>query len=73
MAAGLLWIEREFGWSERAARRYMEVADAFSHKSATVADLTIDASALYVLASKSVPETVREEAVIRAEAGNRPL
>jgi hypothetical protein len=41
----LPWLEDEFGWAERTARRYMEVAEAF--KSATLADLTIDATALY--------------------------
>ena len=45
------WLETEFGWAERTARNYMTVAEAF--KSATLADmvLTIDATALYALAS----------------------
>jgi Protein of unknown function (DUF3102) len=42
------WIDREFGWSEATAKRYMQVASAF--KSLSVSDfdgLTIDATALY--------------------------
>jgi hypothetical protein len=32
-------VSHEFGWSERAARKYMAVAEAF--KSASLADLAI--------------------------------
>jgi Protein of unknown function (DUF3102) len=48
----LPWLDREFGWSERTARNFMQVADAF--KSASVADFTglsIDATALYALSA----------------------
>ena len=63
----LPWRKDNFGWSERSAQNYMNVAVAFrSRKSETVADLdslAIDARALYFLASKSVPEEVRTEAL----------
>ncbi len=65
----LLWMEAEFGWQERSARNFISVANRF--KSATVADLEIDLSAAYLLAAPSVPESVRDEAVERAEKGER--
>lgn len=61
------WLEAEFGWAERSARRFMEVAVAF--KTANLADLNIAPSALYALASGSTPVTIREELVERAQAG----
>ncbi len=48
----------------------MRVAEAF--KSTSVVDfnnLTIDATALYALAALEVPQSTREEAIERAEAG----
>ena len=65
----LPWLKRELGWSERAAQRFMEVHDFARTKSANLADLTIDVSALYLLAAKSTPDTVRTEMLERAEKG----
>ncbi len=70
----LPWLDHEFGWNERTARRYMQVSEAFAIKSDTVSDfagLTIDASALYALASPKVPEDVRDKAIDTAKAGTR--
>lgn len=70
----LPWLEREFGWDERTARRYMQVAEAFTIKSDSVSDftgLTIDATALYALSAPAVPIEVREQAVQEAAAGKR--
>jgi Protein of unknown function (DUF3102) len=70
----LPWLDREFGWNERTARRYMQVSEAFAIKSDTVSDftgLTIDASALYALASPKVPEDARDKAIEIAKAGTR--
>ncbi len=50
----LAWLEREFGWAERTARNYMSAAE-LAAKSAIVADLDIDAGALYLLAARSTP------------------
>ena len=69
----LTWLEQEFGWSDATARRYMQVADAFG-KMRTVHDMdegSIAIGALYALASPRVPQVVRDEAVERAEAGER--
>jgi phage N-6-adenine-methyltransferase len=64
------WLQAEFEWSERTAQRYMSVAQAF--KSDTVSVLAnAEARALYLLAAPSTPESVREEAVQRAETGER--
>jgi len=61
------WLEAEFEWSERTARRYISVAETF--KSDTVSDLRFDAKALYLLAAPSTPDEARAEAIERAEAG----
>jgi hypothetical protein len=61
------WLREEFDWAEPTARNFMHVAEAF--KSATVTDLPIDVGALYVLAAPAVPETIRDEAIELAEAG----
>jgi hypothetical protein len=69
----LPWLEAEFGWGETTARKYMQVAEMFA-KSSLGADfeaLTIDATALYALASPDVPPAAREEAIGRASRGER--
>jgi hypothetical protein len=64
----LQWLRLEFAWSERTAQRFMDVY-RLSLKSDKLADLEIDLSVLYLLASKSMPEPVREEIFDRAAAG----
>ena len=56
------------GLSDRTAQRFMRVAEVF--KSANFAVLP-DPAALIALASGTVPESVRDEFVARAEAGER--
>jgi hypothetical protein len=63
----LPWLDAEFGWSERQARNFMQVAETF--KSANFADLQIAPSALYALAAPSTPESAREEALQQARNG----
>lgn len=64
----LPWLDREFSWSDQTARKYMHVADmAGKFKSDLNFDLPI--GSLYSLAAPSTPESVREEVVARAEAG----
>lgn len=55
----LPWLEKEFGWGERTARNFMQVHELAS-KSAKFADLTVDASSLYLLAAPSTPDEVRD-------------
>ena len=63
----LPWLEREFGWSDRTARRLMDVAREFGDKSDTVSNLS--AKVLYTLAAPSTPEDVRAEFTGLAETG----
>lgn len=63
------WLEGEFGWADRTAQRFMNVASVF--KSDTVSDLDIQTKALYLLAAPSTPEAARSEAIRLAENGQR--
>lgn len=63
----LPWLKAEFGWSERSAQNFMNVAEQF--KSAKIADLPIQPGAAYFLAAPSVPDEARQKAVEKAEAG----
>jgi hypothetical protein len=67
----LPWIEAEFGWTDRTARRLMEVADQFGSKSDIMSDLHITTTALYHLAAPSTPFAARQIAIDRATAGER--
>jgi hypothetical protein len=51
----LPWLRDEFGWSDRTARKYMAVAEAFkSEPGSVLADINIDSSALYLLSGNGV-------------------
>lgn len=63
------WLTVEFAWTVRTAQNMMNVAKRF--KSETVSHLDIAPSALYLLASDSVPEEVRDEIIDRATSGER--
>jgi hypothetical protein len=63
----LPWLKREFSWSQRTAYNFIAVADRF--KLANFASLTIEPSALYVLAAPSTPAPVVEQALTRARQG----
>jgi len=66
----LPWLEREFGWTEDTAQRYMRVANAFQiPQRAVFEDLAIDATALYALAAPDVSQAARDAAIEQAEAG----
>ena len=65
----LAWLEAEFSWTERTARRFMSVAEQFADKSDLVSDLDFAPTALYTLASPSLPEEARVEAIERAKSG----
>lgn len=61
------WLAREFDWSERTARTFMQVAATFGGKSANFA--VIAPSALMALAAPSVPDETRERFIEQAERG----
>lgn len=62
------WLATEFEWSQDTATRFMNVAARFSNIP-QIAEFA--PSALYLLAAPSTPDEVREEALERAEAGER--
>jgi hypothetical protein len=55
------WLETEFDWDERTARRFMSVAENLKTKSDTVSEINLAPSALYILAAPSTPEAARDE------------
>lgn len=61
------WLGSEFDWTPMTASRFMNVADKF--KSNNLLDLNFAPSALYLLAAPSTPESIRVEAIERAEQG----
>lgn len=61
------WLDVEFGWSYPLAAKFMNVATQF--RSINFIDLDVAPSALYLLAAPSTPESIRNEAVERAQAG----
>jgi len=61
------WLSAEFSWSGSAASKFMQVAEQFKFVNFT--NLEVAPSALYALASGSTPETIRQEFIQRAEAG----
>jgi hypothetical protein len=64
----LPWLRVECHcWSERSARNFIEVGVKF--KSATVANLTIQPKAAYILAGPSIPDETVQKAIQRAKAG----
>ena len=66
----LSWLETEFGWDERTARRYISVHE-LAGKSDNLSDLEIGVSSLYLLAAPSTPEEVRQAVIERAAHGER--
>ena len=65
------WLQAEFGWSRRTAENFISVAETFHPKSEIIANLTILPTAAYLLAAPSVPEKARQEAIERAEGGEK--
>jgi hypothetical protein len=65
----LLWLEAEFGWTDRTARNFMAVAE-MAGKSEKFADLDIPVSSLYQLASPK-NEAARQAVFEAAESGEK--
>ena len=63
----LEWIDREFGMTDRTARKYMQVTAWAEGKSESVSDLPV--STLYLLAAPSAPPEVADDVIAQAEAG----
>lgn len=65
------WLRAEFGWTERTAQNFMSVAERFGGNTKAISHLPIDPTAAYLLAAPSAPDEARQNAVERAEAGER--
>jgi hypothetical protein len=63
----LPWLEREFGWTEMTATRFINVYEM--SKSNKLLDFDLPVSGLYLLAAPSTPEEARDEIIERAKAG----
>jgi hypothetical protein len=64
------WLKAEFGWSRRTAYNFIKVYEAFPER-ATIAQVSIAASALYQLSSPSTPKEVKEEFIKKAKDGEK--
>lgn len=62
------WLDREFGWSDRTARKFMSIADAFGNRKSS-SDLRMSFETMAYLAAPSTPDEARNEAIARAEQG----
>ena len=62
------WLKAEFGLSRRTAYNFINVYKAFQ-ENAKFAQINIDPSALYLLASPSTPQEIRDEIIQQASAG----
>ena len=65
------WLDREFGWSERTAQRFMSIHQLAEAKSDKLSDLDLPISALYLLAAPSTPAPACDEILERAEVGEK--
>lgn len=63
------WLQSEFEMSRQTANRFMQVAERFEDKLLTVSSLS--SSALYLLASPSTPQEAVDEALYRANSGEK--
>jgi hypothetical protein len=59
----LPWLEREFGWDERTAQRFISVGV----KSDKLSDLNVPVSGLYLLAAPSTPDEVIDAVAERGD------
>lgn len=69
--AFLPWLAAEFAWTEKTAQRFMAVAAWLSDQSDIVSEMALAPTAAYRLAVRSTPESAREEALRRAQTGER--
>lgn len=63
------WLRAEFGWSRRTAYNFIYVYEAFPY--AKFAQIIIEPSALYRLASPSTPDAIRDKFIQQANAGSK--
>jgi hypothetical protein len=66
----LMFLDREFGWSDQTARNFMHVFDLSNSK--RVLDLDLPLRSLYLLAAPSTPSEVRDNVIEDAQHGEKP-
>ena len=66
-----VWLDREFGWSDRQALNFMRVYELAESKSENFSDLHLPVSVLYLLAAPSTSPEMRKEIVERAKRGEK--
>jgi hypothetical protein len=66
----LTWLEREFGWSDDTAERFMAI-NRLQGKIPQLAEYELPVSGLYLLARPTTPLEARDEVIERAEAGEK--
>jgi hypothetical protein len=67
----LPWLEREFGWTDKTAQNYMNVATA-AGKNENFSNLDLPVSGLYLLARPDTPAEVIEAIAERSGRGDTP-
>jgi hypothetical protein len=67
----MVWLKEEFTWTDRTARRMMEVATNLRKPIENGQIVHYAPSALYALAAESTPEEVRQEAEKLAASGKK--
>lgn len=63
------WLEQEFEWSDRTARRYMQVAREIGQDCTAV--LSTSARVMYLLSAASTPEEAKAEIISKLENGEQ--
>lgn len=63
------WVQADLGLSDRMGEKFLNVHSNFTEKISV--DYEIATSALYLLSAPSTPEPAREEALSRAESGEK--
>jgi hypothetical protein len=63
------WLKAEFGWTDRTAQRFMNVAAWLKEISDTLSDMRLSPTAAYLLSAPSAPEGARHKALELVEAG----
>src|SRR5262245_24719414 len=61
------WLRQEFGWHARTAQRFMRAAEVFGDENDNVSVLA--PTTIYLLSSKSTPETCVAKVIADLEAG----
>ncbi|PPS42797.1 DUF3102 domain-containing protein [Chroococcidiopsis sp. TS-821] len=64
------WLKAEFGWSRRTAYNFINVYETFNER-AKFAHFNIATSALYLLASPSTPQDIKEQFIEAAQTGQK--